>query len=256
MQALELGPGEIQVWICSTEQLRAERAVEPFELSESERRRARRYRFAKHREAFELRRGFAHRLLLGYCGPAHTSLELDERCVYCGAAHGKPRLPAGAADWLRFSWSHSDDRVIYAFANGTDIGVDIERIDPLGDWHGAARQALAPEELQRVEATGATRRAAAFYALWTQKEALAKALALGLVLPLREIELSADHDGAPRLIKTPLGVGSPTDWTLHDLDVAAGFAAAVAVRGPIENLHIATESPAAPVMRRYPPRVC
>lgn len=239
-----LAAGEVHVWSVSTEQLRAERAVKPFELSDSERQRAVRYRFQNHREAFELRRGFARRLLRVYCRQAYPALDLDERCVNCGAAHGKPRLAAGTADWLRFSWAHSDNRVVYAFANGADVGIDVERIDARRDWRGPARQALAPAELEGVEALPASHRAAAFYATWARKEAFVKALALGLLLPLREVELS-EPDGTtlPHLIGMPTGTGSPADWTLRDLDVGAEFAAAIAVRGPIARLRFSTELP-------------
>lgn len=234
-------PGEVHVWIVSTGQLRAERAGGRFELSDSERQRADRYRFEGHREAFELRRGFARRLLRAYCGPVPESLELDECCVHCGGAHGKPRLAAGVANWLQFSWSHSDDRVAYAFAHSTEIGIDIERIDIRHDWRGPARQALAPSELERVEKLPASRRAGAFYALWTRKEAVAKATALGLALPLRDIVLSTPDGDVPQVIATAGGAGSPADWTVRDLDAGGEFAAAVAVRGRLERLRLLTE---------------
>jgi len=137
------------------------------------------------------------------------------------------RLVAGHPD-LEFSLSRSGERIVCAFARDTEVGVDVERVDDNGGWAGPARRALSAAERAELDALPAQDRARRFYVLWARKEALAKATGHGLVLPLREIDLTA----AGQLRGLPEAAGTPEEWTLRDIDVREGFAAALAVRAP------------------------
>jgi 4'-phosphopantetheinyl transferase len=96
------------------------------------------------------------------------------------APRGKPLLvDADAA--LRFNLSHSGELALIAVAAGREVGIDVQRI-------GA--------------------RPTAFYAEWTQREAIAKCHGTGLGVPLPD---------------APVAVAS--------CDAGAGFAAAIAVAG-------------------------
>ena len=59
--------------------------------------------------------------------------------------------------------------------------------------------------------------------MWTRKEALIKGLGLGVPAALRRVDVSAEGED-PKLDGAPC-----TGWALHDLDVGAGYAAALAV---------------------------
>lgn len=223
-------PGEVHVWSDSLERLADETRSLWSVLSAAERERAARYRFDEHREAFALRRGVLRMLLERYVGMPAAAIELDERCEHCGGAHGRPRLTGGPA--LRFSCSRSADRVVCAFASGgAPVGIDVERIDLVRDWEGPAALALAEEERAACAGLPATAdRARWFYVVWTRKEALAKATGLGLVLPLAETVVTPPGE-PPRLLRVP-AAGSAEQWTLTDLDLGDGYAAALAVRAP------------------------
>jgi 4'-phosphopantetheinyl transferase len=157
---------------------------------------------------------------------APDAVLLDHTCTICGGDHGKPRV-ADRPD-IAFSLSHSGDRILCAFARGVDVGVDVERVDAAADWAGPARRTLSRRERAELDALPADCRARRFYVLWTRKEALAKATGHGIVLPLREIDLSPR--GQVRAL--PGALGSPHEWALQDLDVDDAFAAALAVRAP------------------------
>ncbi len=103
--------------------------------------------------------------------------------------HGRPVL----RDWpaLRVSVAHSGEFVACA-ASGRRVGVDVERTDrPEGDDALAAR-VCAPTEQRRLEHMPAGERTRALIRLWVRKEALAKALGVGLALPFDQLDVRHD----------------------------------------------------------------
>jgi phosphopantetheinyl transferase len=106
-------------------------------------------------------------------------------------------LPSGAPVAIRqggedaptISMSHSGSWVAYAATFDGDVGIDIELVKPSRNYLGIAEHAFGPSERAAVSRFGPAR----FYAIWTLREAIAKATAAGL-------EKAADgrdqvHDG-------------------------------------------------------------
>jgi 4'-phosphopantetheinyl transferase len=71
-----------------------------------------------------------------------------------------------------------------------------------------------------------------FFQAWTRKEAYVKARGLGLSLPLRAFEIDLDPARPAGLMKVENGVLEAAQWSLHDVELTAGYAAAVAVAAP------------------------
>jgi 4'-phosphopantetheinyl transferase len=118
---------------------------------------------------------------------------------------------AGSQGWTwQASLSHTRGAVAVASAPRGAVGVDIERhveLDPSEDW---ANLGLAAGEAARLRRLPLEQRGAAFFDLWTLKEALSKALGLGLRAELAWFEL---------------------DWPFGEVD-AAGWRQARLLRGP------------------------
>lgn len=95
------------------------------------------------------------------------------------APGGKPRARNG--EW-EFNLSHSGDYAALAVSRRS-VGADIEKCELR--HIAVARSVFQPEELAWMDACPAER----FTALWTMKEAVAKALGLGLRLKLRELNV-------------------------------------------------------------------
>jgi phosphopantetheinyl transferase len=124
--------------------------------------------------------------------------------------HGKPFL-AGERE-LRFSVSRSQGLAVLGVARGADLGVDVERHDRALALGPIADALFADEEAAELSALAEDRRISRFFELWTRKEAVAKALGVGLAMPLR-------------LLRAPAG------WQLDDLSLGPEVSGAVCVRG-------------------------
>ncbi len=87
--------------------------------------------------------------------------------------NGKPYLEAG----LYFSISHTTDWAVVGVCNGYPIGVDIEYIKPRSNLIGLAEQVFSKAEMAHLRRLDPAEQLGFFYSVWTQKEAIVKAVA-------------------------------------------------------------------------------
>lgn len=125
--------------------------------------------------------------------------------VFAVGEHGKPRLATGAGP--RFNLSHSQGLALVAVAE-REVGIDLEAIRPGRDLVALAERALPPEQAAAVRAAAPLKRPSLFYAAWVRHEARLKCLGVGLGAAPPEARVAVE-----------------------DIDVASGYAAAVAVAG-------------------------
>lgn len=126
-------------------------------------------------------------------------------------AAGKPYLPSCP---LHFSISHSGD-VVYCAVAHVPVGVDVERIRSL-PYKVMARNRTPLEKMWLYNRPDDD-----FFTLWTRKEAVVKALGVGLQQSFADFSV-LDHAICME--------GQPI--ALHSLPCAAGYRAAVAVLAP------------------------
>ncbi len=79
-----------------------------------------------------------------------------------------------------FSISHSHDMCAIAVGRDVRVGIDVERVTDRPRLDRIAEFMFSPDELTAWRCTEPARRVAAFYRLWTRKEAYLKALGIGL----------------------------------------------------------------------------
>jgi 4'-phosphopantetheinyl transferase len=197
--------GEVHVWHAELPHLLAAGDRLARCLDEEERERAARLLDGSAAARFRATRGVLRELLGGYLGlePAALPLRTEE--------HGKPCLPAPAP--LHFNVSHTSDRVFLAFSPVTRVGIDVERIRPLGHAERIARRAFSADELATWLALDEHQRLAGFFERWTRMEARAKLLGHGVWRLLAE-------EGA-----------STRTATLHRLNAPEGHVAMLALEG-------------------------
>ncbi len=194
-------------------------------LSPDERARAARFRFVEPRERFVVARGALRFILSRYLDLSAGEL----RFAY--NAYGKPSLPDHG--WLHFNLSHSGDLVLFAVTRRRPIGIDLERTAPPDTMARLVEQFFSETENTAFLALPEGKRAAAFFAGWTRKEAYIKALGVGGSLPLDQFDVTLSPDEPARLLADRASPGNAARWSLHNLDPGPGYAAALAVQNPL-----------------------
>ncbi len=221
------GPHELHLWHASLRSAGAQLARLERTLARDERERARRFASPHDRRRFVVARGLLRELLGRY-------LDRDPASVaFAYGPAGKPRLGGAAgAGALRFNLAHSGAVVLYAFAVGRRVGIDVEEVRPLGDLDVLSRSVFSSRERAQLEAHPPSRRSRAFFDGWVRKEAVLKASGHGLGAGPSAIEVSlARRDGS--LLRTVYGeVRTRAGWTLRSVPMGPRYAAAVAVEGP------------------------
>lgn len=190
-------------------------------LAADERARADAFRVSWARNQFVHVRG-ALRLLLGEC--------LDRRAADIDFEYGEFSKPALAQSrgW-HFNVAHSGDYALLAVARGREVGVDIERLRALANLASLVPIVLSPSEAALWQALPADRKVPAFFAAWTGKEAVAKAVGQGLRLGFPELDIGMeDQDGNPKARAVTMDRFGAC--RLVALSAPAGYAAALAVR--------------------------
>ena len=153
------------------------------------------------------------RVLEGYLGEPAAEIELEL------GDDGKPRLRN--RDGIEFNLSHSNGLALVAVAEGREVGVDVELIEPGRDLVALAERALGPDDAAAVRAASDAERPTVFYAAWTRHEARLKCLGTGLGATTN-LRSSTSEVSDRRLVEGAV---------VENVDIAPGYAAAVAVAG-------------------------
>lgn len=187
----------------------ADRAAWHAMLSDAERARIERMRFARDRNTLIAAHGLKRLLLARMSATAPEALDFDV------APGGKPAL-AGSS--LRFNLSHSGDRVALALAQDHEVGADLERPRAL-DAMALARHVLHPDE--RLPSAPGNQQALLQH--WVAKEAATKAWGVGLRQPFAAL-LGQPGDGDWWCY----AAGGRHAWVRRGVDAGGHWAAAMA----------------------------
>lgn len=220
--ALILERNEVHVWRLLLEQPSEILAELSRTMAAEERQRAERYYFARDRERFVAARGFVRILLSRY-----LCLPPQEITFTCGR-HGKPSLAGEPQTGLRFNLSHSGALGLLAVARGREAGIDLEQQRPVDDLLLFAERNFAAREYADLRALPASAQTEAFFAYWTRKEAYLKACGAGLALSPDQVEVTPLGEPA-RLLRIGGDGEEARCWSLLDLQVAPGYAAALVI---------------------------
>jgi len=226
---MEIGSGEVHIWVAAISEHTAR--LDAFEelLSDDERERAAAFTRDGGRIRYITGRGMLRLLLSRYLGDDPADIAFTQTRL------GKPMLARESGERIFFSLSHSEDLVLVALSPSWEIGVDLEFMRAL-QVDRLLPLCAAPAEREELERLPARRKRRRFFELWTRKEALAKAVGLGLSVPLRDIVFQAveSEDGRGSelaLISAPGAMGDPERWQVVPLEVSEEYVAAVAVPG-------------------------
>jgi 4'-phosphopantetheinyl transferase len=219
---LELGPPSgVQIWIIRLDlESRQTNQFVPW-LSSDEVARSERFLRPEDRSRYVICRAALRGLIAAHLGVPLREVSFDY------GEYGKPKLSESMrCDALNFNVAHSRDLGCIAVGWGSDLGIDVEAIRPLNDLDVMIDKTLTATERQYVLSVPENDRLEAFFRHWTLKEALVKAVGLGLQCPFWEIEL--DLCEPVRIVRLPSLVPTDRRFYLHELDLGQDYCGAVA----------------------------
>lgn len=176
-------PPHLTLWICENEAVQDQDLLNTYAgwLSEEEKQRWQRFRFARHRQQFLVARALVRSTLANYLDTHPASL------VFSQNQWGKPALQPEVAG-LQFNLSHTDGLVVLAVYEGTEenllLGVDVENLERKAETGDLARRYFSEDEFQALQALDEAQQRQRFFDLWTLKEAYIKAVGMGLSIAL------------------------------------------------------------------------
>lgn len=179
------------------------------------------------REQAVIARGLLRTLLAKYLNVMPVDLE------FTYDQFGKPILSTDKHKAAPvFNVSHSGDFFLLAVAT-TDsiIGIDVEQHRNIPELLHIADKYFHVNEMKELAMLTLPVRAVAFFDCWTRKESIAKALGLGISMPLRDFSVSLLPGVPPKLLFWLLREGEVRHWSLRALQLPkAGYSATVASR--------------------------
>jgi 4'-phosphopantetheinyl transferase len=190
-------------------------------LSADENERRRRYQFACDERAFVLSRAVLRILLSRYLSRSASDIPL------CYGRYGKPQISQIQTD-LQFNIAHSGGIAVYAFAQGSSVGIDVEEVRPSPEMESIARGYFCPEETRDLLSLPLQDREIAFFRCWTRKEAYIKGEGTGLSRPLDSFRVTLRNTDPVRLVRVDGNADAARGWTLFELTPLAGYICALA----------------------------
>ena len=214
-----LSDDEIHVW-CVELDAAGEVAALAACLSAEERERASGLLSGTHQRRFVVARAMLRQLLGRY-------LDQDPSAVtFSHGAHGKPFLQKSE---LHFNVSHSHELALYAITHDREVGVDVEWMRPQVAHEQIAARFFSLEEQEALAQVPDEARRAAFYNIWTRKEAYVKARGDGIAAGLGTFAVSLGAEA--ELLRSDEGRDEVERWKLMALEPGDGYVAALCGAG-------------------------
>jgi 4'-phosphopantetheinyl transferase len=215
-----LAAGQVHVWKIWQETARF--ADFTSLLNNEEMERASRLRTAVLFRRFAANHGMLRMLLGSYLGMDPRRLQ------FVTNSYGKPSLRETGLH-LRFNMTHSDDLTLIAICLQSEIGIDVESVRLVEEWQDIAKSHFTDDEYHSLLAAPVELQRDAFFRCWTRKEAVIKAIGMGLSMPLSSFTVSTEQEAA--LLHCSWNETAASQWTLEHLEPAPGYVGALAIEG-------------------------
>jgi 4'-phosphopantetheinyl transferase len=234
LSSAEVAGGEVHVWKLPLDIDKSTSAKVAGLLSPDERTRAGRFQVEGHRERFIAGRGMLRLILGRYCDVQPAELRFDY------APNGKPALRWGAGTRspgaLHFNLAHSDGVGVLAITRVGPVGVDVEHVRDFPELSEFVRGFFSAREAAEFSALRCERQLAAFFTLWTRKEALLKAIGEGIGQSLDRVEVTFLPGVPARVLSLPTYLDLGCRWSLVDLMMSPSYVGALAL--PVCNASV------------------
>lgn len=222
---LQLSGNDIHIWYAALDLPPEQLEIFSLTLSSDEKTRAERFHFDEHRQLFIASRGILREILSRYSDLAPDQIQFNY------GSRGKPEIAesCGSAK-LKFNLSHSGKVALYAITLDREIGIDIEKIHPIADAEQIAKRFFSAKECAWLSEHSPSEKPAAFFDLWTCKEAYLKAIGEGLAFGLDQFEILFSPSKPPKIFSIQGNYQAAKPWFLQQLNPVLGYVGAVAVK--------------------------
>ena len=217
----------VDIWAWSLDPSAHDIAHHAALLDRDERHRAGRFLNERHGSRFVVGRAGMRLRLARYLKTSPADL------VFSYGPHGKPMLATPGAP--HFNLAHSDGEAVLAVCQDLEVGVDVERGHKLDT--DIVSRFFSSDEIALWQLLPEAERERAFFRAWTAKEALLKALGVGLSVPLSAFSVHISADEPLRLQSVPQGAALPVNWSLQEFAPAPDYYGTLAVAAPRIALH-------------------
>ncbi|MEP6901717.1 MAG: 4'-phosphopantetheinyl transferase superfamily protein [Actinomycetota bacterium] len=223
-----LKDGEIHIWRANLNQ--ESLSVQQFlkTLSADEKQKADKYYFDKDRNHFIVARGTLRKILSGYLGIAPNEI------CFAYNLFGKPILDV-KNNQFRFNVSHSQGLALFAITREREVGIDLEFIRSDFAVLKTAQSFFSEPEISALKNLPTELQTAAFFSIWTRKEAFIKAVGEGFSYPSTKFTVSIMPKNSHDLFRTR-EFQKVRDWSLMILSCQADYTAALAIEGKIQTV--------------------
>ncbi len=231
--AIELGQGEVQVWLVeldlrvdADEVETAEPGPELADLAGEEQARAARFVRPRDRRRFVRCRWALRQILGGILGEPPASLR------FSATGKGKPELDTGGAGGpsLHFNVSHSAELALIAVDWNRELGVDLERMRGFTEAGRIVESFFSPAEQATFAAIPDESKETAFVRGWVRKEAILKALGVGLAGLAARYETGFGTSDLTASFAPATPAPEVAEWQLWEAAPRPEFVAAIAIR--------------------------
>lgn len=155
-------------------------------LSKEEIKRSNEISIEKNKDLFCLRKGITRIILSSFFSMDTEELE------YAYSIHGKPFVSSSNCENTSFNISHSKEYLVVAIAKKAEVGVDIERINTAFNYSILVESVFSNEERYTFNHYDQLKQLRSFYKVWVQKEAISKALGLGISIGFNKFSVKID----------------------------------------------------------------
>ena len=188
-------------------------------LDAQDRERAGRFHFPEDRARHVLGRALVRKILGHYLSQSPEKIDLA--CT----DRGRPYFPGD--ETMRFSITHARDLVAVALTARARVGIDIEYMERKLHLKELAERILSAEDFREFEALPEEEKVAAFFRVWTRKEAYLKATGEGITDALKKISVSLRAEEIGTIADAREKDGA-RNWRMHSLSLPANYMGCVA----------------------------
>lgn len=185
-------------------------------LSTREKKQSKKFFTANLRNRYIVARALLRSILAKHLGTLPQEIEFVRN------RYGKPFV-SGVKN-IEFNMSHSYDYVCYAITSGMSVGLDIEFYNKEKNIFNIAQSVFTNQELSLFLSLSNFERQDLFFNIWTKKEAIIKALGLGLAYPMEKVNTIENKNKSYVSLSTER-------YYLHSLNnINSGYKAHLAVK--------------------------